>query len=204
VCVCVRARVLHLAPYRMQFRARVSTLKNRVTFTTGGEPGYLSRTALGYGLDDRGFEYRQGLGIFLFTTVSRPALGPTQPPIQRVPGALSIGVKRPGHEGDHSPPFSAEVKECVELYLHPNMPSWRGAQLKDKTLRFLTTWVITGFWRRTLFHEVTEFHHPACKDQMYWMIRKSETRKRIERTRTQYLETKYKLQILLNQETKVR
>jgi len=27
-------------------------------------------------------------------------------------------VKRPGREADHSPPSSAEVKECVELYLH--------------------------------------------------------------------------------------
>jgi len=23
-----------------------------------------------------------------------------------------------GHEADHLPPFSVEVKECVELYLH--------------------------------------------------------------------------------------
>jgi hypothetical protein len=70
---------------------------------------------LGYGPDDRGFESRQGvgiylfrtigvlefdsrwgLGIFLFTTVSRTALEPTHPPIQRVPEALSLGVKRPG------------------------------------------------------------------------------------------------------------
>jgi hypothetical protein len=29
---------------------------------------------------------------------------------QRVPGALSLGVKRPGREADHSPPSSAEVK----------------------------------------------------------------------------------------------
>jgi hypothetical protein len=35
-----------------------------------------------------------------------------------------------GREADHSPPSSAEVKECVELYLHsPRTPSWRGAQL---------------------------------------------------------------------------
>jgi hypothetical protein len=35
-----------------------------------------------------------------------------------------------GREADHSPPFSAEVKEWVELCLHsPNTPSWRGAQL---------------------------------------------------------------------------
>jgi hypothetical protein len=40
------------------------------------EPGYLSGIALGYGLDGRGFESRQGMGIFLFTTASKPALGP--------------------------------------------------------------------------------------------------------------------------------
>jgi hypothetical protein len=72
--------------------------------------------------------------IFLFTTVSRTALGPTQPPIQWVRGALFLGVKRPGREADHSPPSSTEVKECVELYLHfPNTLSWRGAQFEKIT-----------------------------------------------------------------------
>jgi hypothetical protein len=52
-----------------------------------------------------------GLGISLFITASRTALGPTQPPIQWVPGTLSLGVKRPAREADHSPPSSAEVKE---------------------------------------------------------------------------------------------
>jgi hypothetical protein len=37
---------------------------------------------------------------------------------QWVPEALSLGVKRPGREADHSPPSSAEAKECVKLYLH--------------------------------------------------------------------------------------
>jgi hypothetical protein len=64
----------------------------------------------------------------IFTTASRTALGPTKPPLQWVPGALSLRVKRQGREADHSPPYSAEVKEWVELYLHsPNTPSWRGA-----------------------------------------------------------------------------
>jgi hypothetical protein len=58
-----------------------------------------------------GFDSRRGLGIVLFTTASRTALGPTQPPIQWVPGSLSLAVKRPGREADHSPPSSAEVKE---------------------------------------------------------------------------------------------
>jgi hypothetical protein len=42
---------------------------------------------------------------------SRTTLGPTQPTIQWVLGALSLGVKRPEREADHSPPSSAEIKE---------------------------------------------------------------------------------------------
>jgi hypothetical protein len=40
------------------------------------------------------------------------ALGPTQPPIQWIPGDLSLGVKRPGREADYSPPSGAEVKNA--------------------------------------------------------------------------------------------
>jgi hypothetical protein len=68
------------------------------------------------------------LGIFLFTNASRPALGPTQPPVQWVPGALSLGIKQPGREAEHSPPSSAEVIVCGELFLcSPSTPSWRRA-----------------------------------------------------------------------------
>jgi hypothetical protein len=81
-------------------------------------------------------------------------LGPTQPPIQWVWGALSLGVKRPGREADHSPPSSAEVKECVELYLHsPNTPSLRGAlsflpyDLQDPRL----------YWKHFVLH--SQIHH---------------------------------------------
>jgi hypothetical protein len=89
--------------------------------------------ALGYGLNDLQFKFRQGMRIFLFATASRPAMGPTQPAIQWIPGDFSLGVKRPGSEADHSPPSSAKIKECVELYLHsPNMTSWRVAHLKTK------------------------------------------------------------------------
>jgi hypothetical protein len=50
-------------------------------------------------------------GFFPLTSVSSPALGPTQPPVQWVPGVLSPGVKaRPGRDADHSPPLSAEVE----------------------------------------------------------------------------------------------
>jgi hypothetical protein len=45
-------------------------------------------------------------------------------PMQWGPRAYSLGVKRPGCEADHSPPSSAEVKECVERCLYiPNTPS---------------------------------------------------------------------------------
>jgi hypothetical protein len=83
----------------------------------------------GIGLEDRGFESRQGLGI-LFTIASSPALGPTQPPIQWVPGALSLGVKRPGREADHSLQSSATSRMRGDIPPLPNTPSWCGAQLR--------------------------------------------------------------------------
>jgi hypothetical protein len=44
-----------------------------------------------YGLDDRAIEVRSPAKEKAF--VSRPALGPTQPPVQWVPEVLSPGVK---------------------------------------------------------------------------------------------------------------
>jgi hypothetical protein len=40
-----------------------------------------------------GFDFQRGLGIFLFTIVSRPAVEPIQSPIQWISGALSLGAK---------------------------------------------------------------------------------------------------------------
>jgi hypothetical protein len=93
-----------------------------------------------YDLDDRGFDSRQGVGIFIFTA-SRPDLWPTQPPIQWVLGTLSLGIKRPGREADHSPSSSTEVKEWVELHVHsPNTHSWRSAKLEHRnSFTFLPT-----------------------------------------------------------------
>jgi hypothetical protein len=89
-----------------------------------------SSIALDYGMDVRGFESRQGLGIFFFTTASRLALGPTQPHIQVVPGALSLGVKRPRREANHSPPSSDEVKEWSYTSSHQYAFMQRRAQSK--------------------------------------------------------------------------
>jgi hypothetical protein len=62
---------------------------------------------------------------FLFSTSSRPALRPTQPPIQWVPGNLS-----PGRKADHSPPTSTKVKKIyISIHPLPDTPSWRSARL---------------------------------------------------------------------------
>jgi hypothetical protein len=65
--------------------------------------------------------------------MSRTDLESTQPPFQWVPEALSLGLKRPVREADHSPPSSDEVIGCVELYVHSsNTPLWSGTQLKHR------------------------------------------------------------------------
>jgi hypothetical protein len=77
--------------------------------------------ATGYELGGPGMESQWGRD---FQHLPRPALGPTQPPVQRVM-SLFPGVKWPGRCIDHPPPSSTEVKERVELYLcSPSRPSW--------------------------------------------------------------------------------
>jgi hypothetical protein len=61
-------------------------------------------------VDDRGsIPGRGNDGIFLFATVSGPALGSTHPPIKCVSGAVFLGLKRPARE------------------VHLQKSSWRGA-----------------------------------------------------------------------------
>jgi len=66
-----------------------------------------------YGMDGQGIESRWGRDS---PHPSRPALGPTQPLIQWVPG-VSQGSSSRG-VALTPPPFGAEVKERVELYLY--------------------------------------------------------------------------------------
>jgi hypothetical protein len=70
----------------------------------------------GYDLDGSGSIPGRGK-VFLFSTAFRPALGPTNPPIPRIPAAISPGVKRPGMKLTthlHLVPRS----RMVDLYLH--------------------------------------------------------------------------------------
>jgi hypothetical protein len=73
--------------------------------------------ANGYGLDGPGIESRWGRD---FSHTSRPALGPTHPPVQWVPG-LSWGESGRGCGADHPSPSSVVVKK---EYSYTPTPVW--------------------------------------------------------------------------------
>ena len=92
-----------------------------------------------------------------FVHPSRPALWPTQPPIQWVPG-LFRGVKRPVRGADHPPPSSAEVEGRVELYIcSPSWPSW---PVIGRTLPLpLTFLLLFVTFMQGIFNYVSETNH---------------------------------------------
>jgi hypothetical protein len=69
--------------------------------------------ALGYGLDDRGSRVRFPAGAGNFSLHHRVHNGCGPHPASYPMGTrdLSLGVKCPEREADHSPPSNAEVKE---------------------------------------------------------------------------------------------
>jgi hypothetical protein len=95
-------------------KKRTSSLSDRIFYhyafrnlsSNKNSTGYISlRVWLRVGRPgDRGSIPRRNENIFPLASVSRPALRPTQPPAQRVPGVVS-----PGRDADYSPPSSTEV-----------------------------------------------------------------------------------------------
>jgi len=53
----------------------------------------------------------------IFPFLSRPALGPTQPPVQWVPIPF-LGIKRPGRSADDPSPSSTVLKERLVLHIY--------------------------------------------------------------------------------------
>jgi hypothetical protein len=108
--------VQHLRPYIHTYKIHSRRLQVRLwTLFRFLHPARVACSAVritaGYGLDGPGSI--RSIARFFLSTASRPALGPTQPPIQWVLGALSPGVKQSMREADHSP-----TSRMVELYLH--------------------------------------------------------------------------------------
>jgi hypothetical protein len=79
----------------------------------------------------------EGFRQFMKTSAT---LGPIQPPIQKIPGALSLGVKWPRHEADRSPQSSAEVKSAWSYTSTPQYAFTSWAQLKRRDLCLYLTW----------------------------------------------------------------
>jgi hypothetical protein len=74
-----------------------------------------------------------GAGIFFLTIASRLAVESTHLPVQWVPGTLSMGVKWPGREADHSPPSSAEVKNALSYTSTPQYAFMTWCSVKKST-----------------------------------------------------------------------
>ena len=94
----------------------ISPVKYVLYFYIVGRDGSVA-IATRYGLGSPGIESRRRRD---FPHPSRPALGPTQRPVQWV--LISFpGLKRPERVFDHTPTSSAEVKGRRELYLYSHL-----------------------------------------------------------------------------------
>jgi hypothetical protein len=89
-------------------------------------------------------EMTAGEGWEFFSSPPRPDRA-HQPPIQWVPGALSLGVKRPGREANQSPPSSAEVKYEWALPPLPLYPFMAWSSVKAQGQLYLYFYFTYGY-----------------------------------------------------------
>jgi hypothetical protein len=107
----------------------------------------LKSTLLDYGLDNRAIEIA-GQRIFLLVPASRPALGPTQPPIQWVPGVLSPGVKR---------------GRGMMLTTHPHLVPRLSMSRTYTPLPHAPQWRVAGHLFIFFLHFTQKFHLIRCE-----------------------------------------
>ena len=81
-------------------------------------------------------------------------MGPTQPPIQWVPGVFA-GVKQPGRDADHSPSSDGEVKNEWS-YTFSLTPLWRAR----RQLYLIFTYSLCTSPSQYLLFDVSAF--PRC------------------------------------------
>jgi hypothetical protein len=92
--------------------------------------------------EEWGFYSLQWQEIYLFSITSRPALVPTYPLIpSHAMGCFPV-LKRLGREAEHSPPSSAEVRNCGVITLLPNMSSWHSLHHRLQGLSLLARSVL--------------------------------------------------------------
>jgi hypothetical protein len=94
-----------------------------------------------YGLDGLGIESRWGRD---FPQPSRPALGPTQPPVQWVPCLFPRGKTGRGVGLATPSPPCAEAHESVQLYLYS--PSWALRPVIGWTFTFTNSLGQSHYW----------------------------------------------------------
>jgi hypothetical protein len=134
---CIILQILCLLFCCLKYRQnRLNYAVNLFNGQTIGDSVFIA-TCPPCGLDIR--SSISGRGKIISSTTSKPALGPTQPPTQWAPRALSPGMKRTEGEHIHSRPSSAEVKNGGTMPLLPAISSWHSAQLIKQRDKFIFT-----------------------------------------------------------------
>jgi len=136
--------------------------------TTNSGPASVVGIATGYGLDGPGIESRWWRD---FPHLSRPALGPTQPPVQWVLG-LSRGKERPGRDADPSPPSSAVVMKEQSYTSTPPVGRTACKPVQGYTLPFFYYQQLLAYtiFNKHHLHSLLTFnvsHH--CENQTSWI-----------------------------------